>query len=36
MDQEKIFEKAKELGELIAHSDLKPTGLCPATRPQWI
>ncbi len=23
MDQEKIFEKAKELGELIAHSDVK-------------
>lgn len=23
MDQEKIFEKAKELGELIAHSDIK-------------
>ena len=23
MDQERIFEKAKELGELIAHSDLK-------------
>ena len=23
MDQEKIFEKAKELSELIAHSDIK-------------
>lgn len=23
MDQDKIFEKAKELGDLIAHSDLK-------------
>ncbi|MEE1013475.1 MAG: YlbF family regulator [Clostridia bacterium] len=23
MDKEKIFEKAKELGELIAHSDIK-------------
>ncbi len=23
MDQEKIFEKAKELGDLIAHSDIK-------------
>ena len=23
MDQEKIFEKAKEIGELIAHSDIK-------------